>query len=63
MNSAQLLPLLRDLYSRHPEMLTLEAHHLVWLLFSLRYTEDLEPEAEIAAAAEVARTDRTGRAA
>ncbi len=63
MTAWQLLPLIRDLYSRHPEMLTLEAHHLAWVLFALRYTEDLEPEAEIAAAAEVARTDRTGRAA
>jgi hypothetical protein len=58
-----LLPLLRELYSRNPEYLRREPWELQWLLFSLRYTEDLEPEAEIAAAAEVARTDRTGRAA
>ena len=56
-------PLLRELYSRNPEYLRREPWELQWLLFSLRYTEDLEPEAEIAAAAEVARTDRTGRAA
>jgi hypothetical protein len=57
MNSAQLLPLLRDLYSRHPEMYDLEAWELQSALFVLGYTDDLVPESEIAAAVEGARTD------
>jgi len=63
MNAWQLLPLLRDLFSRHPEMRELEAHHLAWILFALNYTSELEDDAEIAAAAEVARTDWSGAAA
>ena len=59
MNAWRLLPLLRDLYSKHPEMLTLEAGELQRALWSLGYTEDLEGEAEIQAAAEVARKDWT----
>jgi hypothetical protein len=62
-NAAQLLPLIRDLYSRHPEMLTLEAWHLAWVLFALGYADTLEDEREIAAAAEVARTDWIGEVA
>jgi hypothetical protein len=57
MTSAQLLPALRDLYSRHPEMYHLEPWELQSALFVLGYTDDLEHEAEIAAAVEVARTD------
>ena len=57
MNSAQLLPALRDLYSRHPEMYALEAWELQSALFVLGYTDDLADEAEIAAAVEVARSD------
>ena len=53
----QLLPAIRDLYSKHPEY----HHHEVWelqhVLFSLGYVEDLEDEAGICAAVEVARTD------
>jgi hypothetical protein len=56
MTSAQLVPLLRDLYSRFPEHRYREAYELQSLLWSLGYTEDLEDEDEIAAAAEVART-------
>jgi hypothetical protein len=56
-NSAQLLPAIRDLYSRHPEMYDLEAWELQSALFVLGYTEDLADETEIAAAVEVARTD------
>jgi hypothetical protein len=62
-NAAQLLPLIRDLYSRLPEMRYLQAWELQSALFVLGYTDDLEDEAEIAAASQVARTDRTGRAA
>jgi hypothetical protein len=56
-NSVQLLPALRDLYSRHPVMFGLEAWELQSALFVLGYVEDLAGEAEIAAAVEVARTD------
>jgi hypothetical protein len=56
-NSAQLLPSLRDLYSRMPETYHLEPWELQHVLFSLGYVDDLEDEAEIAAAVEVARTD------
>jgi hypothetical protein len=54
-NSTHLLPAIRDLYSRHPEMYDLEAWELQSALFVLGYTEDLAGEAEIAAAVEVAR--------
>jgi hypothetical protein len=54
-NSAQLLPAVRDLYSRHSEMYDLEPWKLQSALFALSYTEELAGEAEIAAAAEVAR--------
>jgi len=52
-----LLPAIRDLYSRHPEMYSLEAWELQSALFVLGYTDGLAPEAEIAAAVEVARGD------
>jgi hypothetical protein len=57
MNATALLPLLRDLYSRHPEMRHLEAWELQSALFVLGYTNVLENEWEIAAAADVARQD------
>ena len=57
MNAAQLLPALRDLYSRLPETYHLEPWELQHILFSLGYTDDLADEAEIAAAVEVARGD------
>ena len=52
-----LLALVRDLFSRHPEARFREAWELQHLLFSLGYTTGLVPEAEIAAAVEVARAD------
>jgi len=52
-----LLAAVRDLYSRLPEMRDLEAWELQHVLWSLGFTDDLAPEAEIAAAIEVARTD------
>ena len=52
-----LLGLVRELYSHRPEAYFLEAWELQSLLFLLGYTEGLAPEAEIAAAMEVARTD------
>lgn len=57
MNSAQLLPAIRDLYSRLPETYGLEPWELQHVLFSLGYTDDLADDSEIAAAVEVARTD------
>jgi len=56
-NSAQLLPALRDLYSRLPETWHLQPWELQWLLYALNYTDELEDEGEIAAAVEVARGD------
>jgi hypothetical protein len=56
-NSTQLLPALRELYSRHPEYFHHEPWELQWLLYALNYTDELEDEGEIAAATEVARTD------
>ena len=63
MNSWQLLPLLRDLFSKHPEARYLQAWEQQHVLWSLGYTDELEAEGEISAAAEVARTDWTGAAA
>ena len=57
MNTAQLLPSLRDLYIRLPETYHLEPWELQHVLFSLGYTNDLAEEAEIATAVEVARGD------
>ena len=57
MSSAQLLPAIRDLYSRLPETCHLEPWELQHVLFSLGYTDDLADEAEITAAVEVARGD------
>jgi hypothetical protein len=55
MNSAQLLPAVRDLYRRHREAYHLQPWELEHVLSSLGYTDDLAAEAEIAAAVEVAR--------
>ena len=52
-----LLALVRELYSRRPETRFREAWELQHLLFSLGYSDGLVPEAEIAAAMEVARGD------
>ena len=57
MSAAELLPLIRDLFSKHPEMLTLEPWEMQSALFVLGYTDELESEAEIATAVEVARED------
>lgn len=57
MNAAELLPLLRELFSRNPEYRDHEPYELAWLLFSLRYSDDLEDEHEIAAAVEMVRKD------
>jgi hypothetical protein len=57
MKSAQLLPAIRELYSRHLEYFHHEPWELAHVLFSLGYVDDLADEAEIATAVEVARQD------
>ena len=57
MRSWQLLPAVRDLYSRLPEMYYRQPWELQHVLYSLNYTEELADEAAIAAAVEVARAD------
>jgi hypothetical protein len=57
MKSAQLLPAIRELYSRHLEYFHHEPWELVHVLYSLNYTDDLADEAAIATAVEVARQD------
>jgi hypothetical protein len=57
MNAPNILPLLRDLYGRHPEYRHLEAWELQSALFVLGYADELLDEWEIAAAADVARQD------
>ena len=57
MSAWQLLPAIRDLYSRRPEYFHHELWELVHVLFSLGYVDDLADEGEIAAAVEVARED------
>jgi hypothetical protein len=61
-NAAEPLPALRDLYSRHPEFRCLLAWELQHVLWSLGYTNTLEDEDAIAAAADVARMDWSGEA-
>jgi hypothetical protein len=56
-NSTQLLPAIRELYSRRPEFFHHEPWELQHVLFSLGYADDLADEAEIASAVEVARGD------
>jgi hypothetical protein len=56
-DDSNLLAAIRELYSRLPESRYLEPYELQSTLWLLRYTDDLAPEAEIAAAVEVARGD------
>jgi hypothetical protein len=53
-STVQLLPALRDLYSRLPEMYYRQPWELRHVLFSLGYTDDLADEAEIAVSVAVA---------
>jgi hypothetical protein len=57
MDSIDLLPAVRDVYSRLPETRGLMAWELQHVLFSLGYTDDLANESEIQAAIEVAIRD------
>jgi hypothetical protein len=54
-----LLPKVRELYSRRPETRFREPWELQHVLFSLGYTNGLTDEAEIDAAIKTARTDWT----
>jgi len=56
-NAGEILPLLRDLYSKHPEMRFLQPWELQSALFVLGYADDLLDEWEISAADETARKD------
>ena len=56
-SSVDLLPAVRELYSRLPETRHLLAWELQHVLFSLGYTDDLANESEIQAAIEVAIRD------
>jgi hypothetical protein len=56
-NATALVPALRDLYSRLPEMYYRQPWELQHVLFSLGYVDDLVDEAEIGAAVAVARGD------
>lgn len=56
-DSHEALPMLRELYSRRPETCYLDPYELQIVLWSLGYCEALIPEAEIAAAVELARGD------
>ena len=57
MSVSEILPLLRDLYSKHPELRFLEPWELQSALFVLCYVDELLDEWEIAAADEAARKD------
>lgn len=57
MTSAQLLPVVRQLYSERPEYFYHEAWELAHVLWSLGYVENLPDEAELSAAIETARGD------
>ena len=57
MSVSEILPLLRDLYSKHPELRFLEPWELQSALFVLGYVDELLDEWEIAAADEAARKD------
>jgi hypothetical protein len=56
-SATELVPALRDLYSRLPEMYYRQPWELQSALFLLGYTDDLADETQIAAAVEVARGD------
>ncbi len=58
MSAAELLPAIRDLYGRLPETRYLLAWELRIILWSLIYTDDLEDEAAVEAARDVALTDQ-----
>jgi hypothetical protein len=58
--AVELLPVVRQLLSKHPEYARHEAWELVHLLYSLGFVDELLDEAELDAALQLARTDWTG---
>ena len=58
--AVELLPVIRQLLSRHPEYAGHEAWELVHVLYSLGFVDDLVDEEELDAALQVARGDWTG---
>jgi hypothetical protein len=58
-DSSEVLPMLRELFSRRPETRCLEAWELQHVLYTLNYTDGLADEAVISEAVEVALTDWT----
>ena len=56
-HETDLLPKVRELFSHYPAARFREAWEVQHLLFSLGFSDGLVPEAQIAAAIEVARTD------
>jgi hypothetical protein len=56
----QILPAIRDVYSRYPEFRYLLAWEMQTVLWSLNYTDEFEDEAAIQGAMDVARPDITG---
>ena len=65
MNAVQLLPLIRELFSRNPEYRDHEPWELQHVLWSLGYIDELADEGEVegAVAKLVAHGDWTGEAA
>ncbi len=57
MTSAEIVPLLRELFSRNPEYLHHEPWELQWILYALNYTDKLEDEGEKAGAVEALRVE------
>ncbi len=51
------LPMIRELFSRFPEYRHHQPWELQWLLFALNYSDELEDENEIAAALEALRVE------
>ena len=61
--AAQLLPIVRQLFSERPEYADHEGWELVHVLYLLGFVDELLDEGELDAALQVARTDRSGEAA
>jgi hypothetical protein len=51
------LPMIREFFSRFPEYRHHQPWELQWLLFALGYSDELEDENEIAAALEALRVE------
>jgi hypothetical protein len=58
--AAEILPIVRALFSERPEFADHEPWELVHVLYSLNFVDELLGEGELAVAVEVAKTDWTG---